>query len=192
LGVIFLVDAVVVVLVGAGGWVLQRVFGPGTAFYCEPLVPWRIEIAFTGSFGLAYFTFMALQRRRAWAVYPLALVGLLWIAPFYGFFSAPLFLAVSLNIRCPGRPIVTIVIVAVGIRVGERVALAVATSGAVICRRVENPRRSRQVQQRRCPPYWLAKTRSSLRSTDNHCRRNSSNRWRSGCDSSPTPPVFES
>ena len=47
------------------------------------------------SFGLAYVTFMARERRRNRVTYPLALLALLWIAPFYGFFSAPLFLGVS-------------------------------------------------------------------------------------------------
>ena len=46
-------DAAVLVSVGAGGWVMGRVFGTGAAFYCEPLVPWRIEIALLGSFGVA-------------------------------------------------------------------------------------------------------------------------------------------
>lgn len=125
-------DAVVLVIVGAGGWLTGRTLGTGVAFYCEPLVPWRIEIALFGSFGLAYFTFMARQRRGAWAAYPLAVLALLWIAPFYGFFSAPLFLGVSLNTMCPGRPIVTVVLAALGMRVGEQLGLAAASlvSGA--------------------------------------------------------------
>ena len=89
-------------------------------------MPWRIEIALFGSFGVAYVTSMARRRRRAWAAYPLALVALLWIAPFYGFFSAPLFLGVSLNTMCPGRPIVTVVLAALGMRAGEQVGLAAA------------------------------------------------------------------
>jgi hypothetical protein len=69
---------------------------------------------------------MARQRRRAWAAYPLAVLALLWIAPFYGFFSAPLFLGVSMNTMCPGRPIVSVVLTALGMRVGEQVGLAAA------------------------------------------------------------------
>lgn len=119
-------DAVVLVIVGAGGWLIGRALGTGAAYYCEPLVPWRIEIALGGSFGVAYVTCMARQRRRAWAAYPLAVLALLWIAPFYGFFSAPLFLGVSMNTMCHGRPIVTVVLTALGIRVGEQVGLAAA------------------------------------------------------------------
>jgi hypothetical protein len=92
-----LADSVVLVIVAAAGWLTGRTLGSGAAFYCEPLVPWRIEIALFGSFGLAYFSFGARQRRHAWATYPLGVLALLWIAPFYGFFSAPLFLGVSLN-----------------------------------------------------------------------------------------------
>lgn len=125
-------DAVVLVSVGVGGWLIAHVLGTGTAFYCEPLVPWRIEIALLGSFGVAYFTGMARQRGRA-SAYPLAALALLWIAPFYGFFSAPLFLGVSLTAMCPGRPIVSVILAALGVRVGERVGLAAARwiSGAV-------------------------------------------------------------
>jgi hypothetical protein len=125
-------DAVVFVIVGAGGWLIGRTVGTGVAFYCEPLVPWRIEIALFGSYGLSYLTFMARQRHRAWAVYPVALLALLWIAPFYGFFSAPLFLGVSLNTMCSGRPIGTVVLAALGMRVGEQLGLAAAglVSGA--------------------------------------------------------------
>lgn len=127
-----LTDAIVFVIVAAGGWLIGRVLGTGAAFYCEPLVPWRIEIALGGSFGIASVTGMARQRRRAGAGYPVAVLALLWIAPFYGFFSAPLFLGMSLTTVCPGRSIVSLVLAALGMRVGEQVGLAVAgwTSGA--------------------------------------------------------------
>ncbi len=121
-----LVDAGVLLIVAAGGWLIGRTLGTGVTFYCEPLVPWRIEIALFGSFALAYVTSMARQRHRAWVVYPLAMLALLWIAPFYGFFSAPLFVGMSLNTMCPGRTIVTVVLTALGMRVGEQVGLAAA------------------------------------------------------------------
>jgi hypothetical protein len=126
-------DAVVLVSVGVGGWLTGRAFGTGAAFYCEPLVPWRIEIPLFGSFAVAYVTGMARQRGRAWAAYPLTVVALLWIAPFYGFFSAPLFLGVGLTAMCPGRPILSVILAALGLRVGERVGLAIVRwiSGAV-------------------------------------------------------------
>lgn len=126
-------DLVVLVVIGAGGWLIGRALGTGAAFYCEPLVPWRIEIALSGSFGVAYVTGVARQRRRGWMAYPVAVLALLWIAPFYGYFSAPLFVGISLNAMCPGRPIVTVVLAALGMRVGEQVGLATANwlSGTV-------------------------------------------------------------
>lgn len=122
-----LAGVVVLAIVGAGGWLIGRALGTGVTFYCEPLVPWRIEIALFGSFGIAYFTGNTRQRHHAWATYPLAVLALLWIAPFYGFFSAPLFLGMSLNTMCPGRPIVTVVLTALGMHVGEQVGLAAAS-----------------------------------------------------------------
>ncbi|HUG35916.1 MAG TPA: hypothetical protein VML54_03140 [Candidatus Limnocylindrales bacterium] len=112
--------------VGAGAWLIGRVLGTGAGFYCEPLVPWHIEIALFGSFGVAYVTAMARQRRRARAAHALAVLALLWIAPFYGYFSAPVFLGLSLNMMCPGRPIVTVVLAALGMRVGEHLGLTAA------------------------------------------------------------------
>lgn len=49
-------DAMVLVIVGAVTALIGRAVGTGAAFYCEPLVPWRIEIALFGSFAVAYFT----------------------------------------------------------------------------------------------------------------------------------------
>jgi hypothetical protein len=123
-------DAVALVIAAAGVWLIGRALGTGTAYYCEPLVPWRIEIALGGSFGVAYVTGMARQRGRAWAAYPLAVLALLWIAPFYGFFSAPLFLGLSLNTMCSGRSLASIVLVALGMRVGEKAGLGIARSSS--------------------------------------------------------------
>ena len=54
-----LAGALALVSIGAGAWVIGRVVGTGAAFYCEPLVPWRIEIALFGSFVGGYLTVMA-------------------------------------------------------------------------------------------------------------------------------------
>ena len=121
-----LAGALALVSIGAGAWVIGRVVGTGAAFYCEPLVPWRIEIALFGSFVGGYLTVMAHARHLAWAVYPLMLLALLWIAPFYGFFSAPVFLGVSLNTLCPDRPLPTVLLTALSMLVGEGVGSAVA------------------------------------------------------------------
>jgi hypothetical protein len=109
----------------AGVWAIGRVTGTGAHFYCEPLVPWRIEIALFGSFAVGLLTAVPKSRRFAWAAYPLTMIAFLWIAPFYGFFSAPIFLGLSLNTPCPDRPISTVLLVALGMLVGERVGSAV-------------------------------------------------------------------
>lgn len=72
-----LADTVVLGIVVAGGWLIGHALGTGATFYCEPLVPWRIEIALFGSFGVAYVTGVAGERGRAWAGYPLAVLALL-------------------------------------------------------------------------------------------------------------------
>ena len=36
-------DVVVLVCVGAGGWLIGPSLGTGAVFYCEPLVPWHID-----------------------------------------------------------------------------------------------------------------------------------------------------
>ena len=114
------------VIVGAGVWVLGRFLGTGEVFYCVPLVPWRIEIALFGSFSLGCFTVMARARQRGWMVYPGVMISLLWIAPFYGFFSAPLFLGISLNTVCPDRPVTTVIIAALSMMAGEQCGRAIA------------------------------------------------------------------
>jgi hypothetical protein len=121
-----LAGALALVSIGVGAWVIGRVVGAGAAFYCEPLVPWRMEIALFGSFVAGYFTVMAHAHHLAWAVYPLTMLALLWIAPFYGFFSAPLFLGISLNTLCSDRPLPTVLLTALSMLVGEWVGSAVA------------------------------------------------------------------
>ena len=115
-----------VVIIGAGAWLLGGFLGTGAEFYCSPLVPWRIEIALFGSFTVGLLTVMARPRRRGWTVYPVVMIAFLWIAPFYGFFSAPMFLGIGLSAMCPDRPMVTVVISALGMIAGEQIGRAVA------------------------------------------------------------------
>lgn len=108
------------VAIGIGAWLTSRLLGTGAVFYCEPQVPWRIEIALFGSFAVGTLTFLARARQRAWVVYPFIMVAFMWIAPFYGFFSAPLFLGVSLNSMCADRSIATVLLTAIGMVAGEQ------------------------------------------------------------------------
>jgi hypothetical protein len=113
-------DGLVLGAIGIGAWLIGHLLGTGTEFYCEPLVPWRIEIALFGSFTVGSLAALAHARRQPWAAYPLTMVAFLWIAPFYGFFSAPLFLGISLNSMCPDRPLATVVLAALGMLIGEK------------------------------------------------------------------------
>ena len=84
----------------------------GSRFVCEPLVPWRISIVMFGAFFCAWIAaslkLRAPESRLQWLI-PIMLA---WIAPFYGFFHAPWFLAQSFVIACPDRPIAQCVIAA--------------------------------------------------------------------------------
>lgn len=121
-----LAGAFTLLAVGAGVCLVKSVFGTGANFYCEPLVPWRIEIALFGSFVVGFATILSSAHQRARVVYPLTMVALFWIAPFYGFFSAPLFLGISLNSMCPDRSSVTTLLAALGMIAGEQAGLRLA------------------------------------------------------------------
>lgn len=97
---------------------VSTVLETGSGFYCHPAVPWRIEIALFGSFAFAYL--IGAARERGWLVYPLVLLGFLWIAPFYGFFSAPIFLAISLNTACPNRSAIAVAVATMAMLVADR------------------------------------------------------------------------
>ena len=121
-----------------GTWLLVAVIGDGRTFYCEPAVPWRIEIAMFGSFAVGFWTRMADARGRARLIYPLTLIALLWIAPFYGFFSAPIFLATQLAAGCADRGFVFLILAASGMVVGEPL-------GSVIGAWLSSPRHGNDV-----------------------------------------------
>jgi hypothetical protein len=112
--------------IAASVWLIDRLFGTGTAFYCEPFVPWRIEIAIFGSFAVGILTTMPPVGRLEWTIHPITMFAFLWIAPFYGFFSAPLFLGISLNNMCPDRSMTSVVLAALGILAGGQIGHGVA------------------------------------------------------------------
>ena len=109
-----------------GVWIIGLFAGTAAEFYCTPLVPWRIEIAIFGSWAIGVLTAMAEFRGHGRAAYSLTIIGLAWIAPFYGFFSAPILLAMGLNTLCPDRTIVAIFLAAAGMLAGARIAPMVA------------------------------------------------------------------
>jgi MFS family permease len=123
-----------------GTWLLVAAVGDGRTFYCEPAVPWRIEIAMFGSFAVGFSTRMADARGRARLIYPLTLIALLWIAPFYGFFSAPIFLATELAAGCADRGFVFVILAALGMILGQLL-------GNVVGAWLSSPRRGSDVRR---------------------------------------------
>lgn len=112
------------VLVGA--WMISAIVGDASAFYCEPAIPWRIEIALFGSFFVGLSTAMAHVRRRSVLTYPLTLVALLWIAPYYGYFSGAVFLGLGLVANCPDRSVVQFGIAVLGMVAGKAIGSMLA------------------------------------------------------------------
>jgi hypothetical protein len=85
--------------------VVALVVPVGAQFVCEPLVPWRISIAIFGAFFSAWIVAAMSVRPSDRRYQPLVRLMLFWIAPFYGFFHAPWFLAQTLVVPCTNRPL---------------------------------------------------------------------------------------
>ena len=94
-----------------GLWGIAKIVPATSRFVCQPLVPWNFSIALFGAFGMSSLS--AATRFRG----PHVRAGLMihlaffWIAPFYGFFHAPWFLAQTLALPCDGRPLTQAIIV---------------------------------------------------------------------------------
>ena len=81
------------------------------SFVCEPLVPRQFSIAIFGAFGMSWLAAAArLRIPYEWAGLAIHL-AFFWIAPFYGFFHAPWFLAQSMALPCAGRPFAQVAVV---------------------------------------------------------------------------------
>jgi len=91
-------------------WPMAAIFGHAADFYCSPAVPWRIDIAVFGAFVISMLKYMAGRLRYANVLDVLIYVSLFWIAPFYGFFSAPYFLGMNIVTPCPDREILEVVL----------------------------------------------------------------------------------
>jgi len=105
--------------VAAGAGIITAVIGGTQAFYCAPAIPWRIDIALFGSFIIALLATLARPRGILKLTYPLSLLTLLWIAPYYGYFSGAIFLGISLINQCADRSAVQLVLVAAGMVTGN-------------------------------------------------------------------------
>jgi len=106
--------------------ILSRIAPTNVQFVCESLVPWRISIVIFGAFFSAWMATSISLRTANSSMHWLIPIMLSWIAPFYGFFHAPWFLAQSVVVPCSGRPITQCLISAVAMIVaalaGKRLA----------------------------------------------------------------------
>lgn len=107
-------------------WAVVSMFPASRDFLCEPLVPWRMSIALFGAFGMSWLARAVALRAPTERVSLLIFLAFFWIAPFYGFFHAPWFLAQTIASPCADRPLVQSLIVAAGMVVAVEVARRLA------------------------------------------------------------------
>lgn len=88
-----------------GLWGVMQLFSESQEFLCEPLVPWRVSIAIFGAFGMTWLARSISLRAPTRRMPLMILLAFFWIAPFYGFFHAPWFLAQVIVAPCPQRPL---------------------------------------------------------------------------------------
>ncbi len=103
-------------------WPITAIFGQAADFYCSPVVPWRVEIAVFGAFVISILKHMAWRLRYANTLDVLIYLSLFWIAPFYGFFSAPYFLGISILASCPDRQVLEVVLAGAAMAVASALA----------------------------------------------------------------------
>jgi len=106
-------------------WPMTAIFGPVAGFYCAPAISWRIEIAVFGAFVISMLKYMAARFRYANALDVLIYASLFWIAPFYGFFSAPYFLGINIVVPCPGRQMVEIALAGAAMAIASTLGQAI-------------------------------------------------------------------
>lgn len=106
--VAFLVIGTVGSLLGLA--VVVPLIGTSQDFYCTPEIPWRVDVAAFGGFALGLLDTMFRRHGQVSALSPLVYLGFFWIAPWYGFFQVPAFLAQVIFYPCEGRSLMTIVL----------------------------------------------------------------------------------
>ena len=100
-----------------GLWGVANILPAVDSFVCEPLVPWKFSIAIFGAFGMSWLSGATRIRSPHVRAGLMIHVAFFWIAPFYGFFHAPWFLAQTVAAPCDGRPLAQAIIVVLGMAV---------------------------------------------------------------------------
>jgi hypothetical protein len=113
-------------LAAVGLWAVMSALPASRDFLCEPLVPWRISIALFGAFAMNWLTRAVALRAAKERVSLFIFLAFFWIAPFYGFFHAPWFLAQTMASACADRPLAQSLITAAGMVIAAEVGLRLA------------------------------------------------------------------
>ncbi len=108
-------------LAAVGLWAVVSALPASRDFLCEPLVPWRISIALFGAFAMNWLARAAALRAPKERVSSFIFLAFFWIAPFYGFFHAPWFLAQTIALPCADRPLAQSLITAAGMVIAAEV-----------------------------------------------------------------------
>jgi hypothetical protein len=110
-----------------GLWGIVNIVPATGVFVCEPLVPWHVSIAIVGAFGMSWLTTAARPRMPPDQAGLMIHLAFFWIAPFYGFFHAPWFLAQAIVLPCDGRPLAQAIIVMLGMVIAASAGRRTAT-----------------------------------------------------------------
>ena len=105
------------VVATVGLWAIAKGLPAVGSFVCELLVPWELSVAIFGAFGMSWLSSASKIRAPEVRVGLAIQVGFFWIAPFYGFFHAPWFLAQTIALPCESRPLPQAIIVVFGMAV---------------------------------------------------------------------------
>ena len=100
-----------------GLWSVVTILPAVGIFVCEPLVPWKLSIAIFGAFSMSWLSSGMRIRVPHMRTGLVIHVAFFWIAPFYGFFHAPWFLAQTLIRPCEDRLFLQAIIVVLGMAV---------------------------------------------------------------------------
>jgi hypothetical protein len=110
-----------------GLWGIVNIVPATGVFVCEPTVPWHVSIAIAGAFGMSWLTTAAKPRMSPDYAGLMIHLAFFWIAPFYGFFHAPWFLAQAIVIPCDGRPLTQAIIFMLGMVIAASAGRRTAT-----------------------------------------------------------------
>lgn len=129
-GVRFTADLVRAVVTFAGAGSVLALFGASVHsaehFFNTSAVAYRSDLAVLGAFFVSLLVRLARFWRASLPGWLLVQMALSWVAPFYGFFSAPLFLALGLNGLGPMRESADLALVACAMQIAEWCGLALA------------------------------------------------------------------